>query len=323
MKKLILIVAICFANNICKAQLITTLVIVPQPPGSLINWGAKDLTYIINNQAGSAPARVLIKATLKASGGTIAASTNLARAKVFTVVPGGNIILYAADVIPMDVMTFHGKYKSALEKTGKLPADNYELCVQLVRPTDFTPMSEERCRNFTLAAFQLPIPMMPANGDVMDATSAQTAITFRWTPVTPRPADMIRYIVTVFEILDRQTPLQALRSNQPLLTKEITGTTQFIWQPQMSFAKTKVWADDVDSTLSPEERAVMDSTDATSFIWTIQTVDNQGLPFGDGNVNSDGVSEPNRFTIIHDRRIIKTGPPARIIFMNNRKGIKN
>ena len=329
MKKLIPLSAICLSTFFCEAQLNTTLVVSPQPPGSLISWGVKELTYIISSQGGSAPGRVLVKATLKTFDGSIAATTNLARARMFTVNPAGNMVLYAADVIPLDVMVFNGKYKTSLEKTGKLPAGSYELCLQLVRPGDFMPASEERRRSFTMAAFQLPIPMKPFNEEVMEAANAQTAITFRWTPVTPRPAEMVRYIVTVFEILDRQTPMQALRSNQPLLTKEITGTTQFIWQPQLSFSGTvlqereKATVNNSGQGGYPQKNssdgALPDSLIVSKFIWTIQTIDSHGVPFGDGNVNGDGISEPTIFTIIRDSRKIQTGPPARIVYMTSLK----
>lgn len=329
MKKLILIILTCISTTICLAQIQTNLLVLQQPPGSLISWGVKDLTYIISNQTG-APRQALIKSVLTTADGTPVASTNLALAKLF-VIDRNTLVLYARDVIPLEAMAFVGKYKTSLERTGKLPAGSYQLCVQLVTPVDFAPISEQRCRNFTLAAFQLPIPILPANEEVMEATKAQTSITFRWTPVAPRPSEQVKYIVTVFEILDKQTPMQALRSNQPLLTKEIIGTTQFIWQPQLSFIKTKIWADTPSDSATAAKQKVeqhgrpheimdgkmaSDSIDESRFIWTIQTLSLSDVPFSDGNVNADGISEPNVFTIIADRRRIKTGVPARVIYLN-------
>ena len=302
MKKIILAAAFYLISTCCGAQFNTTLVVSPQPPGAILNWGVKELTYLITNQTG-ANRRAVIKATFKLTDGTVIGSTNLAKSRVITI-GGGNTVLYATDVIPGDVMIFSGKYKISIDKTGKLPADNYQLCVQLVTPVDFLPVSEERCRIFFLAAYQLPIPIIPANEDVLEAVKAQTAITFRWTPVAPRPVEAVKYIVTVFEVLDKQTPLQALRSNQPLLSKEVIGTTQYIWQPQLSFA---------DSSPS------VDSIAVKRFIWTLQTTNSNGTPFGDGNINADGISEPNTFIIISDQRKNKTGPPARVIYLNNSK----
>ncbi len=324
MKKLFLIAAICFASHIGIAQFNTTLVVNPNPPGSLLSWGTKDLTYIISGSAGAA-GDVLIKATLRTTDGAVAATTNLSKARVIRINPAtGTLILYAADVIPLEAMTFNGKFKTSMDRSGKLPAGSYQLCVQLVRPVDFLPMSQEQCRTFTLAAFQLPIPMMPANETVLDIEKAKATITFRWTAVAPRPAEILTYRVTVFEVLENQTPMQALRSNQPLLAKDITGTTQYIWQPQLGL--TICCKGDPDFDLRMKKDMIkpvgpdMDP-DAYAFIWTIQTFDSRGVPFGDGNINGDGISEPNLFFI--DRRPIpmrKSGPPSRI---NNMKGKRN
>ena len=398
MKKTILIAAICFTSHICLAQLTTNLAVLPQPSGSLYNWGTREVTYIISNQAGSVVRNAVIKATLKTTDGTVVGTTNLAKARVRTIGPG-TTIFYAADVMPLEIMMFNGKYKSSLEKSGKLPADNYQLCVQLVTAIDFLPVSEERCRIFTLAAFQLPIPVMPANEITLDAKQAQTAITFRWTPVSPRPAFPITYRIMVFEVLDKQHPVQAMRSNQPLLVKDVIGATQYIWQPQLGMidccpdlepdidtlkaqkagistsrsnlrGKGNIKEDRTDSltvrqtgfitsgttidtkgnikevttdslTISKtgfvtsgttintngnkknEERYATDSLTATKagistsrsnlrgkqpvssdakgtgkkFVWVVQALDDRGLPFSDGNVNGDGISEPAVFSI--------------------------
>ena len=313
MKKLFLIAAACIIANISSAQIVTNLAMVNMPPGTLTDWDNKTLTYLVGGQPGLT-LTVLIKTEIKTISGTVVATTNLTKARQI-VISGSNLIFYVNDVMPLDIMMFNGKYKTSIERSGKLPADNYQLCVQLVNPTDYRPMSEVRCRNFNVAAFQLPIPMLPANEEVIEAEKAQTAITFRWTPVTPSPPTPVRYVVTVFEVLDKQTPMQALRSNQPLLTKEIMGTTQYIWQPQLSFIKTKVWGDPHEYD-NDEWAKRMDSIDATTFIWTIQTFDVSGRPFGDGNVNADGISEPNVFTVIKDRRQIRSGIPAKTIYLD-------
>jgi len=330
MKKIFLIVSICFASHFCIAQFNTTLVVNPNPMGSLLNWGIKDLTYIISSSAG-AGGKALIKTTLKTTDGTIAATTNLARARVIAINPAtGNLILYAADVIPLESISFNGKFKTSMDRSGKLPAGGYQLCVQLVAPATFQPLSEERCRTFNIAAFQLPIPIMPANETVLDIEKAKTTISFRWTPVAPRPAEMLTYRVTVFEVLVNQTPMQALRSNQPLLSKDIIGTTQYIWQPQLGLTMCSSCGENTggdnkikkDSSNIPKPDMDPD-IDAYAFIWTIQTLDSRGTPFGDGNINSDGISEPNVFFI--DRRPIemrKSGEPSRVSNLNSARKLK-
>jgi hypothetical protein len=64
--------------------------------------------------------------------------------------------------------------------------------------------------------------------------------------------------------------------------------------------------------------------DAYAFIWTIQTFDSRGAPFGDGNINGDGISEPNVFFI--DRRppaMRRSGPPSKVVNLSNLKGNRN
>lgn len=345
MKRIFLIAAFCFVATISSAQFNTTLVMSPNPPGTLLDWSNKDLTYIISGSAGIA-GQVLIKATIKTTDGTVAANTDLAKARIITINPAtGNVILYAADVIPLQTMIFNGKFKVSMDKTGKLPSGSYQLCVQLVRPVDFLPMSQEQCRTFTVAAFQLPIPMMPANETILTIEKAKATITFRWTPVAPRTGLPLTYRVTVFEILPNQTAMQALRSNQPLLTKDIVGTTQYIWQPQLGLTICCLPMGDPDfdlkmktdssrnwgnPDLEPDYKMKKDTTkswgnpdlepDAYAFIWTIQTFDQQGLPFGDGNINGDGISEPNVFFI--DRRppaMRRSGPPSRVTNLNGKR----
>lgn len=311
MKKILLIIAVCFTSQICLAQYNTTLVVSPNPPGAILSWSIKDLTYIVSGTSG-AVGDVLIKSTLKLTDGTVAATTDLAKARPTRINPATGNIFYSADVIPLNVMIFTGKFKASMDRSGKLPAGAYELCVQLVAPVSYQPLSQERCRIFNIASFQLPIPIMPANETILDLNRAKAAITFRWTPVAPQPAEILTYRVTVFEILDYQTPMQALRSNQPLLAKDIMGTTQFIWQPQLGLTQ-----------CSPCETGDSISTgnfDAYAFIWTIQTLDSRGVPFGDGNINGDGISEANVFFI--DRRppaIHRSGSPSRTIYLNRNR----
>jgi hypothetical protein len=297
MKKYLLII-FCLISQIAFAQLETNLVVSANPPGTLIEWATKKetLTYIILNRTG-APRQVLVKAVIRTTDGMVAATTNLSRAKIINIMDG-TTILSAAEVIPLETMIFNGKFKSTLDKTGKLPVGTYELCVQLVTPVDFVPVSQERCRVFNVAGFQLPIAVIPNNEAILDLDKAKTTITFRWTPISPRPAEPVIYKVLVFEILENQTPMQALRSNQPLLAQEVFGTTQYIWQHQLSFLpccnETETNNDD---SLSTE---LINGINAYGFIWTVQAFDALKRPFSDGNINGDGIGEPNAFFI--DRR---------------------
>lgn len=290
MKKIFLSVIIAIASITGFAQFQANLVLSPNPPGTLMDWADKKeiLNLIIVNQSG-AIGRFVIKAEFKLTDGTVIGSADLARAKIYTL-QSASLILNAGDVIPLNLITFSGKYKNALDKTGKLPAGTYQLCVQLVTPGSFQPVSEERCRTFTVAAFQLAIPIMPFHKQVLKPAAAQTAITFRWAPVAPAPSTPVTYRILVFEVLENQTPMQALRSNLPLLNKDVIGTTQYIWQPQLGMI-------DCCPAANADSAKAKGTAPKKTFIWTLQCLDNFGRPISDGNINSDGISEPQIFFV--------------------------
>ena len=318
MKKLILLLSIFFITATVNAQYTTNLVLAATPPASLSEWANRRevLTYIISSAQGvSFP--VIIKTEIKTTDGSVIASTDLAKAKQI-ILSSATTILNAADVLPLENMLFVGKYKTSLQRTGKLPADNYTICVQLVRPADYIPASEVKCKNFYIATTQLPILMKPYNEEMLDAKMAQTAIIFRWTPLVPRLTEPAFYRLQVFEILANQNPVQALRSNQPLLDKEIRGATQYIWQPQLSFIRIPpgdVNGDGTDASAgvinTSDSNMVNDKTKKASeidlvkkikqhsfgFIWTIQTLDKAGNPITQTDGNGEARSEPIIFYV--------------------------
>src|SRR5438552_924269 len=183
MKKSAIAILSVFTTAVCFSQLTANLLISATPPGTITDWNNRKevFNYIVINQSG-AVIRAVIKAELKTTSGELVASTNLAQATVYTF-SSATTFLDAADVLALQHMVFVGKFKNTLDRTGKLPADNYQLCVQLVAPIDFHPLSTPVCRNFTIASIQLPVLMLPIDGAVLDAVKSQSAIIFRWTPL--------------------------------------------------------------------------------------------------------------------------------------------
>jgi hypothetical protein len=287
MQKIILIPVFIFTALTGFTQLNLSLFVNATPPGTLSEWGnRKDvLTYLVNYRASGTILQVKIKTEIKLTDGTIAATTDLANARTITITDGNNLFS-ATDVLPLATMIFNGKYKTTFRATGKLPSDNYQLCVTLVNPVDFTPIGEQRCRNFYLAALQLPIAVMPASEMVLPQEKAQSVIIFRWTPVLPRPSAPVVYHIQVFQVLPGQRPMQAFRSNLPVLDKAVTGTTQYIWQPQLSMLPFPQITD-----------SLTNNANGITFIWTIRATDVAGNPLNDGNINGDGRSEPSIFYV--------------------------
>ncbi|MEP7237270.1 MAG: hypothetical protein ABI685_05385 [Ferruginibacter sp.] len=286
MKKIIFAAIFIIISATGMAQVITNLIVNAQPPAQLSEWGNRRevLTLIVTTQ-GSAAKPFKLKTQIKTLDGTIIGSVDLAKAPAITPnAAGGTTILTANDVMPLEYMMFTGKYKTSLERTGKLPADTYTICEQPVNTIDYAPLGEVQCKNFYLASIQLPILMKPYNEEVLDAKSAQTAITFRWSPVVPRQQSPVTYRIQVFEVLPTQNPVQALRSNQPLLDKEVLAATQYIWQPQLIFL--------------PYDN---ETVKLPTFIWTIQSLDKSHSPVTQTDGSGEGRSDPIIFFVNPDK----------------------
>jgi hypothetical protein len=331
MKKLITSIAAIFIVITTIAQVKFNFAILnTQPPAQLSEWGNRRevLTLIASGQPGApGGGQFKIKTEIKTTDGTVVGNADLAKTPVFTLNSTGTpTILFANDVMPLEFMVFTGKYKTSLERTGKLPAGNYIICARPVNIIDYTPLGEEQCKGFYLASAQLPILMKPYNEEVLDAKKAQTAIIFRWSPVVPTQTSPVTYRIQVFEVLPTQSPVQALRSNQPLLDKEILAATQYIWQPQISFI-TAYFNDNVNAGEIPgKPRKILtgeggtgagnnnktvkpksDTVDALNnsktkeqkmqFIWTIQSLDKDHKPVTQTDGNGEGRSEPTVFFV--------------------------
>ena len=293
MKKLLILISAGLITSCAFSQaggILTNLILSNTPPANLGDWGVRKdvLTYIVSTQGGT-QFKVLVKAEIKTTDGTVIGSADLTRARQITL-SSATTLLYAVDVIPLEIMNFTGKYKTSMQRTGKLPSDNYMLCLQLVRPVDYSPVSEIKCKNFYLAATQLPVLIKPYDEEVLDAGSAQTAITFRWTPVSPRTSQAITYHLQVFEVYNDQTPVMALRKNMAILDQNVLNMTQFIWQPRMNFGERPDTAG-----LSPLLKQRIEK--GQLFVWIIQSLDNQGNPVSLTDGNGLSFSEPLAFYI--------------------------
>lgn len=303
MKKLSTFILTLIIAASAAAQVKLDMVLNPTPPANLGEWGTRRevLTVIVGQGGGTGqPIQFKIKVEITASDGTVAGTNDLTRAQVFSLQPAPQI-LTAAEVMPIENMIFTGKYKSSLDKTGKLPSDNYTLCLTPVRPVDFTPMAPPVCKPFFLAATQLPTLMKPYDEEILDGKKAQTTIMFRWTPVIPRQTDPVTYRIQVFEVRDFQTPIQALRGNQPLLDQQVIGVTQYIWRPQMSFIRGSDTTTSNPDTYPAQDKLKREKDSKTKdmlrFVWTIQTLDSHGDPITRTDGNGEARSEPIIFFV--------------------------
>jgi hypothetical protein len=60
---------------------------------------------------------------------------------------------------------------------------------------------------------------------VFKLDSAQT-VTFRWTPVVPKPKEPVTYRLKVWQLMQGQSGTSAMRENKPIVTKDVDNVTE-------------------------------------------------------------------------------------------------
>lgn len=114
-----------------------------------------------------------------------------------------------------------------------LKPGQYTLCVQFFN-YEGKQLSEERCKPFTIIGdvatgdekYTPPQAIMPADGKVFTEKEIKTSLSFRWTPVVPKPQGKVFYTIKIIEISEGQTGASALKISVPLMEKEVTDITQ-------------------------------------------------------------------------------------------------
>jgi hypothetical protein len=261
---------------ILSAQITGSLALNNRPPSYLSDWNNAYTGQLLLNLNGAGNNLEIKLATkiLDESGNTIAFSNNN-QAVIITLNQGANIVNINR-VLQLENLQFteSNSNESSLARTGKLLPGNYQLYVQALS-MDNMPLEFEQTKPFQQIKFQLPYLLSPANKSCLHADVAQTAIIFRWSNLLPVSQATPVYRLQVYEVLDHQTPMQALRANQPILFTSVNRVTQFIWRPQMPFK---------DSTIH-------------TFIWTVQSLDEKGIPITTQDANNQGTSEPSLFKV--------------------------
>ncbi|OIR14215.1 hypothetical protein GALL_46760 [mine drainage metagenome] len=160
---------------------------------------------------------------------------------------------------------------SLLGQDCVLPSGDYELCVQFFGngPKGVELLSDERCKPFTIKStdqqiYQSPQNISPSDNFVLSTTDIKKPITFRWTPVAPQPQDAVTYRLLVWEILSGQTAMQATKSNQPVITKDVSNITQTIIT-----------------------NLITGQTNTYNYTWTVQALNKNGTAIGNNNGTSN------------------------------------
>ena len=271
MKKLLSIVLIMLSVQVfAQTNPITgiTISLPANPDANTANWG-------------TGTSLLMISATAKSINGRINPAIEESRILLFIKRDGKKVCsAYTSSSAPQaDFNTATkvwsgGNAASFLGKGCILPPGDYELSVQFFGngAAGSVPLSDEKIKPFTIKgndqqAYQPPQPISPANGASSNEADIKKPITFRWTPVVPRPQEPVTYRLQVWQLIQGQTGAQAMKSNQPIITKDVDNITQAII--------TNI----VDGPYKPPL--------ICNFIWNVQALNREGKPIGTKNGTSE------------------------------------
>ena len=279
-----LLILLILISTMVHAQVNLNINIAYPAPGYLSDWsyGKSGMATIVLNQREGLQMNVKFQTQLQDANGTVIAVSNNATAAVYTIRSGANV--FSLDkLLQLENLKFtDGNIIRSIQTSGKLPSGNYQLCIQLYGSYEGSSRETELlkvpvCRPFTQANYQLPNLVSPVDKSWLDVKTAQSVITFRWTSIIPRMKEQVTYRLQVYEVKENQQPMQALRSNMPLLNVDVQNT-QYIWRPRLNLP----------------ERA------GSVFIWTIQTLDYKGNPVTTNDNFNLGWSEPQVFGVCNN-----------------------
>ena len=267
-----LVILFCLLSGSLKAQNIQ-LVMSPNPSPYISDWrDRKEVATLIISNTGRVDIQVKIKTELFDSKGTLVANTDAVKMPVLTVPPGVNTY-NPEDIFPTSAISYHGSSEKEAIRTGRIPDDNYKICVTLTDPKNGQAFgtSNTVCKMFTIMAYQAPILVNPKDKEAITEAAIKSTI-FRWTPVSPSPGSVVIYRFQVWEVLPGEDNMTALRTHPPILEKDLKGVLQTPWPPEFALpevGKKYVWT---VTPLDDQDRKMVEGTGfAQPFSFSMQT----------------------------------------------------
>ncbi len=267
--KLLLLLLFCGVSAFSQIQQIkiVNFTVKNQLPASIDNW---------TNVPGSLLLVAQLPPTIRVNGIRL----------IIQIRANGAIVCSNNSTGGLQVDNFTTRTFNANELTGSITgcADlkdgNYTICAQFFN-IDRVAISNEVCKEFTVETpketdYAPPTLITPENGKRFLKKDMLKPVMFRWTPLVPKPREAVTYRLKVWQLMQGQNGTQAMRSNQPIVSKDVDNLTQAV--------VTNLYT-------GPCKPPYL-----CDFIWTVQAVNREGKPMGRNN----GTSEPYTFKILDD-----------------------
>jgi hypothetical protein len=190
---------------------------------------------------------------------------------------GGSIICSNNSAGGLQVDEFTTRTFSANELTSTLQGcrdlkeGSYSICVQFFN-VDRVAISNEVCKEFNVETpkeieYAPPTLINPENGKVFSEAELSRPVNFRWTPLVPKPRDPVTYRLKVWQLMQGQSSTEAMRTNQPIVTKDVDNITQAV----------------VNGIYTGPCRPPY----LCDYVWQVQALNREGKPMGKNEGKSD------------------------------------
>ena len=199
----------------------------------------------------------------------------------------GNNVGTANPMSAFDVKTFTtNELTGMMSNCSVLKEGSYQLCVQFYNQ-DRIAISNEVCKEFKVESakaedYAPPTLITPENGKTYTEAEIKRPLSFRWTPLVPKPREPVTYRLKVWQLMQGQNGTAAMKSNQPIVTKDVENITQAVI--------TNIYT-------GPCKPPYL-----CDFFWSVQALNKEGKPVGRNN----GTSEPWSFSVKENN---PTNPP--------------
>ncbi len=267
-----LLLFLSLSSGFLKAQNIQ-LIMSPNPSPYISDWrDRKEVATLIISNTGREDIQVKIKTELFDSKGALVANTDAGKMPLLTVPPGVNTY-NPEDIFPTNAISYHGSSEKEAIRTGRIPDDNYKICVTLTDPKTGAPFGTTNtvCKMFTIMAYQAPTLVNPKDKEAITESGIKSTI-FRWTPVSPSPGSLVIYRFQVWEVMAGEDNMTAMRTHPPILEKDLKGILQTNWPPEFALpevGKKYVWT---ITPLDDQERKLIEGSGfAQPFSFSMQT----------------------------------------------------
>ncbi|GEM_PF-4115436 len=228
--------------------------ISPNPSPYLSDWQSHPGTATLTiTYTGTGPAQVQLSGSISRNGTVIAQGTS----EVLSFSGPETRIISNEQMVTWTDVSYSTTLEEQIVRSGRFPEGTYTFCIRLLSYPDGNELAGD-CESYTIVLPRPPTLLTPANNDTVNLPFP----VFTWTPLTAPPTYTIHYRISIWEMIQGQTPDQAA-SGFP------------------------IFVDTVDFTMFTYPVDAPELEDGHSYVWQVQSLDSIYQPFGENQGRSD------------------------------------